>query len=153
MDQEAFRYYEQQWFGAELQGCEKWGHRNDWGYKLLQLLVILFSVLVTSAIALEQFIPGFPGRPSALIASLVVTSAASALKIFNFQEKAPYYSGKADALKREHFLYKAADGDYSGATDKEQLFVRRIEDIIAESNKQRERMYFPDVVQTSSRNQ
>jgi Protein of unknown function (DUF4231) len=143
MDQAKFRYYEENRYGGELHGCEKWGFRNDWAYKLLQLLVILFSALVTAAIALEQLIPNFPGRLSALIASLVVTSAAAALKIFNFQGKALYYEKKADALKREYNLYKAADGDYSQAADKEQLFVRRIEDIITEANKQRESVYFP----------
>jgi hypothetical protein len=151
MDADAFERFEDQRFGGELRGCVRWNRFNDWAYKLLQLLIILFSSLVTTTLALEQFIPGFPGRLYALFWSLVVTCAASALKIFNFQGKALYYAKKYDALMREQSLYKAADGDYSQAADKEQLFVRKIEDIIWEANKQREGVYFPDTVQTPPR--
>ncbi len=92
MDADAFKRFEDQRFGGELRGCVRWNRFNDRAYKLLQLLIILFSSLVTTTLALEQFIPGFPGRLYALFRSLVVTCAASALKIFNFQGKALYYA-------------------------------------------------------------
>ncbi len=126
----------------EVHECERWGHVNDWAYKLLQLLVIISSVMVTAALALDQLVSNFPGKLFALIASLVVTSAASALKIFNFPGKVLFYSIRANALKREYYLYRAGDGSYAESADKERLFVRKVEDILAESNKQTERVYF-----------
>ncbi len=143
MDENAFQGWRKERFEGELKGALFWNRRNDWVCKLLQLLIILFSSLITAALALGKFIPSFPGQVCAIFGSLIVTCAASSLKIFNFQEKALYYAYKYDALMREQSLYKAVDGDYSKVEDKEQLFVRRVENIISEASKKREEVYFP----------
>lgn len=87
MDSETFKKCKQERFDTELRGCEYWGIRNDWMYKILQFLVIIFSLMIAAAIALKQFFSMFPAELFALFASLVVSGLASALKIFNFQGK------------------------------------------------------------------
>jgi hypothetical protein len=144
MDSETFNKYRQERFDPELRGCEYWGIRNDWMYKILQLLVIIFSLMIAAAIALKQFYQMFPGELFALFASLVVSGLASSLKIFNFPGKALYYGKRGDALKSEYYLYLAADGEYSKAEDKEQLFVRRIEVILQRSRDEAESVYYPE---------
>jgi hypothetical protein len=143
MEADKFQAWIENRFGGELRGCVFWNRRNDWAYKLVQVLIVLFSSLTTAALALGKFFPSFPGQIYAIFGSLIVTCAAASLKIFNFQGKALYYAYKYDALMREQSLYESVDGDYSQAQDKEQLFVRRIEEIISESNKQREEIYYP----------
>jgi hypothetical protein len=143
MEADKFQAWIENRFGGELRGCVFWNRRNDWAYKLVQVLIVLFSSLTTAALALGKFFPSFPGQIYAIFGSLIVTCAAASLKIFNFQGKALYYAYKYDALMQEQSLYESVDGDYSQAQDKEQLFVRRIEEIISESNKQREEIYYP----------
>ena len=143
MEENAFQSWRKERFEGELNGSVLWNRRNDWAYKLLQLTIILFSSLITAALALGKFMPSFPGQVCAIFGSLIVTSAAASLKIFNFQGKALYYARKYDTLMREQSLYKAVDGDYSTTEDRDQLFVRRVEEIISEANKQREEVYFP----------
>jgi hypothetical protein len=143
MDADKFQVWTKKRFGGELGGCVAWNRRNDWAYKLVQMLIILFSSLTTAALALGKFVPSFPGQVYAIFGSLVVTCAAASLKIFNFQGKALFYARKYDALMREQSLYESVDGGYPQAEDKEQLFVRRVEEIISESNRQREGIYYP----------
>jgi hypothetical protein len=143
MEDNVFRSWRKERFEGELNGSALWNRRNDWAYKLLQLVIIVLSSLVTVALALGKFVPSFPGQVCAILGSLIVTAAAASLKIFNFQGKALHYARKYDALMREQSLYEAAADDYSETEDKSQLFVRRVEEIISESNKQREEIYFP----------
>jgi hypothetical protein len=145
VEQKDFEVWKEERFVGELSGCFRWAHRNDWAYKTLQLVIILVSSLITVALALQRFFPGFPGQVSAIFGALGVTCSASALKIYNFQGKALYYAHKYDALMREHTLYKAGSTEYSGAHDKDQLFMEKVEDIILEANKQREEVYFPAI--------
>jgi hypothetical protein len=145
MDENVFQGWRKERFEGELNGSVRWNRRNDMTYSVLQLVIILFSSLITAALALGKFIPSFPGQLCAIFGSLIVTGAAASLKIFNFQGKSLYYVRKYDALMREQSLYKAVDGDYSQADDKEQLFVRRVEEIISEANKRREEVYFPAI--------
>jgi hypothetical protein len=143
VEDNTFQAWRKERFEGELNGSELWNRRNDWAYKLLQMLIIIFSALTTASLALGKFYPGFPGQVFAIFGSLIVTCAAGSLKIFNFQGKALYYAYKYDSLMREQSLYKAIDGDYSKTENKEQLFVRRVEDLISEANRQREEVYFP----------
>jgi len=57
VDSETFKKYKQERFDTELRGCEYWGIRNDWMYKIFQLLVIIFSMMIAAAIAYKQFFP------------------------------------------------------------------------------------------------
>ena len=143
MEEGVFQSWRKERFEGELNGAMLWNRRNDWAYKLVQLTIIIFSSLTTAALALGKFTPSFPGQVCAIFGSLIVTCAAASLKIFNFQGKALYSARKYDAMMREQSLYKSIDNDYSRSEDRDQLFVRRIEVIISEANRQREEVYFP----------
>jgi len=142
MDANRFQYWEEKRFGGEVKGCYSWSRRNDWAYKISQMLIILFSSLTTAALALGKIFPSFPGQVYAIAGSFIVTFAASSLKVFHFQEKALFYAEKYDALMQEQAQFMTADGEYIEAGNKEELFVQKVEKIISESNKRREIIYY-----------
>jgi hypothetical protein len=42
MEENAFQGWRRERFEGELNGSALWNRRNDWAYKLLQLLIIIF---------------------------------------------------------------------------------------------------------------
>lgn len=142
------RYQQQvQWYDDRAKSNQSW-------FRWLTLALILLSAL-TPCILVGHFFAdekacGDPcsvwkclrlalfSRWTALFASVGVLGITSALKAYNFQEKWLHYRRTCEELNREDPLFNACAGPYKDAKtpkERKQLFVERVEGIIASENR------------------
>jgi len=98
------------------------------------VIVLAASTTVLAAVGSVAKPIGTIGQWAAVVVSALVTILTSVLATFKHKETWLNYRATAEALKREQYYYRAQIGDYSGAQDKEGLFVQRVEAILASEN-------------------
>lgn len=109
----------------------RWYDRKSTKYKDLYL------VLQGSAIALAAVTPvliSLDRKTASLSTSLAVAILTATLKIFKLQENWINYRTTCETLKKEIYFYNALVGDYLNTTDREALFVERVESVISREN-------------------
>jgi hypothetical protein len=62
MEQGMFEVWKEERLVGELNVCERPSRRDDWAYKLLQLVIILISSLITTALCVAEVLSRFHGR-------------------------------------------------------------------------------------------
>lgn len=68
------------------------------------------------------------------IVSIILAIGTAGLKTFKFQEIWVNYRTISETLKKERYFYQAGLDDYRDATDKEALFIERVESLISREN-------------------
>jgi len=124
------RYDDQRrWIDRKAVGLKK-------TYTCYQTWVIILASVTTvfSAVGGLTGTIGVVGSWAATVISALVTVFSSILATFKHKETWLNYRVAAEALKREKYFYQLEVGDYSGAQDKEKLFVQRVEAILAMEN-------------------
>jgi hypothetical protein len=69
-----------------------------------------------------------------IVTSVFVAIATAAMKTFGYQENWLNYQTTYETLKKEIQFYSAGIGEYTGAKDREALFVERVENLISREN-------------------
>lgn len=104
--------------------------KNKWYYNIFQWCAIILSA------SLPVLIASVPDKYQSLtiIFSIVLAICTAGLKTFKFQENWVNYRTISETLKKEKHYYDAQIDEYSQASDKEALFVDRVENLISREN-------------------
>jgi hypothetical protein len=138
MDKEVFDRYVQERYAAQMDYYRKSSAENQASYKRFQWLLIILSALTPVFAALNNIkstifgidIGSHLGLVVVLVSSIVAILTTS-LKTFNYQELWSNYRATYERLKPEIHYYHFNAGPYAvTGTDKESLFVTRIEGIL-----------------------
>lgn len=118
------RYEDQiSYYGAKAGWNKRMYNWFQWG------VIILSAVLPVLVVSLKA-----EHTWAAAGLSVLLAIAASALKVFKFQENWLNYRQLAETLKQEKYFYEAALGSYANAPDKGAMFVDRVEALISREN-------------------
>lgn len=136
MDKAEFDKYLAERYKDQLDWLDTKAVKLKKSYTRLQALEIVLASLTTvvAAVGSASGIIGTVGSWSAVTVSALVTIVAAVLATFKHREQWLNYRAAAEALKREQYYYQARIADYSGVRDRERLFVRRVEAILANEN-------------------
>jgi len=135
MDTESFqkylkeRYYDQiNWYDTKSMQNQKW-------YKRFQWAIIILSAITPVLITLDWRLPSnsvLGWIP--IITSVLVAISAAALKTFQYQEQWLNYRTTCETLRKEIQYYDAGIDEYAVVSDREALFVERVENLISREN-------------------
>ena len=104
--------------------------KNKRFYTFFQWGVIVLSASLPVLIA---SVPE-PWQWAAVILSILLAIGTAGLKTFKFQENWINYRTISETLKKEKHFYDADLDDYFDASDKEALFIDRVESLISREN-------------------
>ena len=132
MDTQEFsqsRYEDQaNWYDAKAS-------ENQKTYKRFQWTTIVLSAITPVLIGIEiDLFGGDILRRLAMLTSVIVAILTSAQKTFRYQENWINYRTTSETLQKEIHLYRVGIGEYGAVSDKEALFVSRVESIISTEN-------------------
>ncbi|MCK4752148.1 MAG: DUF4231 domain-containing protein [Planctomycetes bacterium] len=130
MEQELFEKYLKERYEKEIDWYDKTSIKNKRFYKFFQWGALIISPIV---VVLVAFLPEEIKWLTATIAAILAIITA-ALKAFKYQENWLTFRTIAESLKKEKYFYEAELNDYSDSSDKEALFVERVEALISKEN-------------------
>ena len=130
MNEEEFKTYVNDRYEDQVNWYDRKSMWNQKRYKVLQWSALILASLTPILILME---PDWSKWLAAAIAVLAATSAG-ALKIFKYQENWINYRTTCETLRKEIHYYKAGIQGYEHTTDKEALFVSRVESLISREN-------------------
>ena len=130
MDKEKFKDYLKSRYLDQIKWYSDRASRNKLFYHIFQWGVIILSATLPVIIAsLPKSIQWIT-----IVISIILAIGTTALKTFKFQENWINYRTISETLKKERHFYDAELDDYAEATDKESLFVERVEALISREN-------------------
>ena len=135
MDQETFsrylkdRYQDQvQWYDAKARQNQKIYHRFQWA-------LIGLSAVTPALVGLKaDFLIAGVSHQLAIYTSVAVAVLSASLKTFKFQENWINYRTTCETLCKEKYLFEAGLQGYGRGSDREALFVNRVETLISREN-------------------
>lgn len=130
MEQKLFEKYLKERYEKEMDWYDTRSAQNKKLYLCFQWGAISISAIVPVLIA---FLPEKINWITATIAAILAIITA-ALKTFKFHENWLSYRTIAETLKKEKYLYEAELIEYRNSSDKESLFISRIEGLISKEN-------------------
>ena len=127
MEKQKFEQYLTDRYENQLKWYDNQSLQNKRWYQRLQWPTIVLSALVPALVVAHS------DRLKWITAILAIglAIATTGLKTFKYQENWVNYRTIAEALKKEKHYYDAGALEYASAEDKEQLFVERVEVLIA----------------------
>jgi hypothetical protein len=135
MDQSQFDKYVNDRYVTETAWYDRKSTRNQVWYRTLQWGLIFLSASTPAIIALAQKTASPSWLKSlSLIASVLVAILATSLKTFKFEENWIGYRSTCETLKKEIYFYRAGIDEYNNCSDREALFVKRVEALISREN-------------------
>lgn len=132
MDKTEFDKYVQERYLDQVNWYDKKACKNQKIYIISQWVLIVLAALTPVLVALQteigdsQLLYWIPIASSALVAIL-----ASSQKTFRYQENWINYRATCEMLRREYYLYQGEVDDYETATNKERLFIDRVETMLS----------------------
>jgi len=135
MDKEKFDRYLTDRYEDQINWYDRKSVWNQLWYKRLQWGLIVLSSITPILIAIDAlddkmvWLAAIPLTTATLVAIFTAT-----IKTFSFQENWLNYRTTCETLRKEKFLYDAGAGAYARVTDKEALFVERVESLISREN-------------------
>ena len=135
MDQEAFSKYLTERYEDQIGWYDKKAADNQRIYRRLQWSVIVLAAITPVLIALdmdERLIEGLGYVPT--VTSAIVAILTAGLSTFKYQEHWINYRTTCETLRKEKNYYDAGLGDYRTTTDREALFIDRVESLISREN-------------------
>ena len=133
MDRAEFDKYLEERYQDQVDWYDRKAQTMKRTYGRVQKLVIVLAALTTVAAAAGT-VAGPAGNISRWVTvsvSALVTIFTALLNTFKYRETWLNCRGTFDALKREKSYYIAQVGEYRDATDREGLFVQRVETMFA----------------------
>lgn len=127
MDQDKFQAYLKDRYEDQINWYSDSASKNKRFYNFFQWSVIIFSA---SLPVLIVSVPDF-WKWVTVILSILLAIGTAGLKTFKFQENWINYRIISEMLKKEKHYYDAKFDEYANASDKEALFVDRVEAIIS----------------------
>lgn len=108
-----------------------WYDRKSARYKTLhnvsQVALIILSAITPVLILFQEW----DLRSFAIVTSTTVSAIVALVSKFKIYETWIGYRGAAEAMRREYSLYSCRAGNYHDVLDRDQLFIERIEEIVA----------------------
>lgn len=130
MEQELFEKYLKERYEKEINWYDTTSTKNKKFYNFFQWGAISISAIVPVLVAcLPEKIKWITATIAAILA--IITAA---LKAFKYQENWLNFRTIAESLKKEKHFYDAELNDYSNSSDKEAVFVERVEALISKEN-------------------
>ena len=130
MEQELFGKYLKERYVPEMIWYDTKSVRNKLFYHWFQWGALIISPIVAVLVA---FLPEEIKWVTATIAAILAIITA-ALKAFKYQENWLNFRTIAESLKKEKYFYEAELNGYRNCSDKEALFVERVEALISKEN-------------------
>lgn len=130
MEKERFQKYLKDRYEDQVNWYSTKASKNKNYYYIFQWIVIVISA------AIPVLVATLPKKLNliTIILSIILAIGTTALKTFKFQENWINYRTISETLKKERHFYDAELDAYSGASDKEALFVERVESLISREN-------------------
>lgn len=129
MDKETFSEYVENRYKGQLGYYDKAAGKNQKKYRTCQWALIILSALTPILVALDT--TWMYQKITVVIVSATVAILTTGLKTFQYQELWVSYRSTYEQLEPELHYYSFGVGPYSSAdTDKEALFVNRVEAIL-----------------------
>jgi len=129
MDETAIKKYLSTDFATAVKFYDDRSKTSKRWYRFLSIYVIVVAAGLT---ALVSFAPSDqPWRIISAAVSASIVVATGLLSHFKCHETWLSYRSSWDALLRERRFYETGSGEYKKTTDKDTLFVERIEAILA----------------------
>lgn len=119
---------------------ERYNDQIDWYARKATTNKRLYTCFQWSVIVLSAGIPvmvaSIPDNLQiiTIITSIILAVGTAGLKTFKFQENWINYRTISETLKKEKYFYDANLDDYSNTSNKESLFVERVETLISREN-------------------
>lgn len=135
MDADKFEKYLKERYYKQIEWYSRKAAINQKAYKKLQYSLIVLSALTPVLIILNEWadeIPWLVLIPA--LTSVAVAVLTSIIKTFGFQENWINYRTTREALGKEIYLFDAGIGDYAQVAGKQELFIERVESLIAREN-------------------
>lgn len=134
MDKATFNEYLEKRYYEQLSYYDSSSKKNQKRYKNIQWILIILSTVTTILAALPKT-ELFDFKYLIVISAALVTILTSGLKTFQYQELWISYRSAMEQLKPEIYYYNFGVGDYGKpGTDKECLFVTRVEQILSKEH-------------------
>jgi len=130
MDKSKFEHYVSERYKTQIRWYSNRASANKQRYHVFQWTAIILSV------SLPVLIATVPDSRQlfTIVISIVLAICTAALKTFKFQENWINYRTTAETLKKEKYFLEAELNEYADATDKEALFIERVESLISREN-------------------
>lgn len=127
MDQGQFEKYLKERYEHQTNWYDSKSAKNKSLYIFFQWAVIVLSAIVpVMVISFSR-----NGKWVTAGIAMILAVCTAALKTFKFQENWINYRTIAETLKKEKYFYQANLDDYADTSDKESLFIERVESLIS----------------------
>jgi len=127
MDQGQFEKYLKERYEHQISWYDTKSAKNKRLYMVFQWGVIVLSAVVPVMVVCFSR----NGKWVTVVIAMILAIGTAALKTFKFQENWINYRTIAETLKKEKYFYQANLDDYADASDKESLFIERVESLIS----------------------
>ena len=135
MEQNAFSDYLTDRYEGQIDFYDHKAQHNQEMYRSMQWIVIVLAALTPILIELDvDKIAGIDFKHVATVTSAIVAILTAGLKTFKYQENWINYRTTCETLRKEKHYFDAGVGDYAKASDKESVFVERVESLISREN-------------------
>ena len=134
MDKNDFSAYLTNRYRNQIHWYDTKAQRNQKVYTWLQWTLIILAAITPILIELKLPPIGAGFLQWATVTSAIVAILSAGLKTFKYQENWINYRTTCETLRKEEHFYDADVGDYADATNKEALFVERVESLISREN-------------------
>ncbi len=129
MERTDFDQYFQERYKDQVQWYDRKATANKRLYLWFQWSLIILSSALPVLIALDNVKEGVT-----ILLAIVLAIVTAGLKTFKIQETWVGYRTIAETLKKEEYFFTAQVGEYGRSSDREALFVERVESLISQEN-------------------
>ena len=134
MTPEAFEKYLKERYQDQINWYQAKSAQNKKRYQMFQWGVIILSAIVPVLVTLEASVKVSWFWWLTIVVSVLLAIGTAGVKTFKFQENWINFRSTVERLIQEKYFYDANAGDYSEASNKETLFVERVEALLSGEN-------------------
>lgn len=135
MEQNAFSDYLTERYQGQIDWYDRKARSSQEFYRWMQWSLIVLAALTPILIELDlNKLIGTGFEHLATLTAALVAILTAGLKTFNYQENWINYRATCETLRKEKYYLDAGLGEYARATDKEAIFVDRVENLISREN-------------------
>lgn len=131
MTEEQFKAYRDGKYAKQLSFYDDRAKSNQLGHRICSIWILVVSVSITSLISFNEALCGW-GNILAEILAPTIAIAVGLNSLLHFQENWLRYRAAWDALEQELAFCEAGVGGYAEENKRYQLFVERVQAIIAQ---------------------
>ncbi len=136
MEASAFKSYLTDRYQDQISWYQRKAATNKSRYQIFQWTVIVLSAIVPVLVALPIKYQVEYHQLLTIVVSVFLAIGTAGVKAFKFQENWINYRSTSERLIQEKYYYEGNVGEYSETGDKESLFVKRVEALLAGESSQ-----------------